>query len=91
MYVYVCIYVFMCVPKMFAISDDFSEACFYFAYYFPFIFELQVIYQVRENRDKGKAGLHFWAFLVLCENGVEESEFFYFCPEQGVMKSIMIL
>lgn len=61
------------------------------AYYFPFIFELQVIYQLRENRDKGEARLLFWAFLVLCENRVEESEFFYLCPEQGVMKSGMIL
>lgn len=25
-----------------------------------------MIYQVEENRDKGKVGLHSWAFLVIC-------------------------
>lgn len=59
-------------------------------HYFLFIFELQMIYQVKENRNKGKAGLHSWAFPVICGPGVEVSEFFYLCPEPGVMKSMMV-
>lgn len=64
--------------------------CVLVVHYFLFIFELQMIYQVRENRNKGKAGLHSWAFLVICGPGVEVSEFFYLCPEPGVMKSMMV-
>lgn len=58
---------------------------------FFFIFELQRVYQVRENRDKRKAGLNSWAFLVICGNGVEVSEVFYLCPQQGVMESMVLL
>lgn len=57
---YMCVFMcmFMCVPSILAISGHLSEPCFYFAYYCPFIFEVQMIYQVRENRDKGEGRLH---------------------------------
>lgn len=64
--------------------------CVLVVHYFLFIFELQMIHQVREKRNKGKAGLHSWAFSVICGPGVEVSEFFYLCPELGVMKSMMV-
>lgn len=42
--------------------------------------------------EQGQRGsLHSWAFLVICGDGVEVSESFYLCPEQGVMKSMMML
>lgn len=50
-----------------------------------------MVYQVRENRDKEKEGLNAWAFLLICGNGVEVSEVFYLHPQQGVVKSKVML
>lgn len=41
--------------------------------------------------DKEKVGLHSWAFLVICGNGIEVSEDFYLHLQQGVMRSMVML
>ena len=90
----VCVHACVCVSKILAISGDFSNQCFHFAIWLPVTFsvlELQMVYEVRENRDKGKAGLHSWALLVICGNGVEVSEVFYLHPQRGVMESMVML
>lgn len=61
-YVYMCMYLNVFVFKIVVISGNSSKQCFHFANWlaitFFFIFQLQMVYQVRENRDKGNAMLH---------------------------------
>lgn len=55
----VCVYVYIDVcAQHFSHFRSFVRNMLLLSYCCAFIFEVQMIYQVRENRDKGEAGLH---------------------------------
>ena len=75
--------VFMCTQLF---QGIFSKQLLPFAVWLPvtvfFTFQLPGVYQVGEDGDRGKAGLHSLAFLVICGSGVEVSEVFPCVPSR---------
>lgn len=89
MYMCVCVFmcILMCVPNILAISGHLSETCFYFPITVPSFLKCKWFTKSGRTGTKGKPDCILELFLVIGGDGVEVSEFFYLCPEQGWWRS----